>query len=41
MMQSYASTAKFRGDGPILSHGAKGQVHYRVATTSARHPRPA
>jgi hypothetical protein len=37
MMQSCASAAKLRGDGPILNRGSKAIVLYRVATTSVRH----
>jgi hypothetical protein len=37
MMQSCASAAKLRGDGPILNRGSKAIVLYRVAATSVRH----
>jgi hypothetical protein len=37
MMQSCASAAKLRGDGPILNRGAKTIVLCRVAATSVRH----
>ena len=37
MMQSCASAAKLRGDGPILNRGSKAIVLFRVAATSVRH----